>query len=102
MNEIKTAQEIVKNDVFSCLTTMVNDMIIEDFLYIGDFSKYDEETEEYADPLEFWDVSESLMRRLRAKGETVAEELGLNIWFRMTRGQAIYMDYVIQEIAQDI
>lgn len=43
MNTNKMAQEIVKNDVFSCLTKMVTEMIVDDGVYLGDFCKYNEE-----------------------------------------------------------
>ncbi|WP_221897396.1 hypothetical protein [Bathymodiolus japonicus methanotrophic gill symbiont] len=97
MNTNKMAQEIVKNDVASCLTTMVTQMVEG-----GAFYKYDEETEQWEEPLEFWDVSDWLKKKLRDKGENVVEEFGLNIWCRMTSGQAICMDYVIQDIAKEI
>lgn len=114
MNTLEKAQEIVKNDVFSNLTTMVTEMMIGgdlyiDDLYMDDFCESEEETEEFEEeiqqPLEFWDVSDSLMKRLRAKGENVIQEFSLNIWCRMegVKGRKdIHMDSVIQEIAKDI
>ncbi|WP_221897437.1 hypothetical protein [Bathymodiolus japonicus methanotrophic gill symbiont] len=40
MNTLEKAQEIVKNDVFSCLTTMVTDSVNYDNLNFYDFSGF--------------------------------------------------------------
>lgn len=56
-----------------------------------------------SDILEHWLVTEDLARRLEAKGESVARDVqGLTIWGRVTSGQGIAADYVIQSIARDI
>ncbi len=52
---------------------------------------------------EFWLVSHHLAKKLEEKGETVCHDLyGLTIWSRTTSGQVIWMDWVIQEIYNDI
>ena len=48
--------------------------------------------------LEWWLVTPWLAERLKAQGEVIIEELGCRWWGRLTSGQAIYMDGVIQEI----
>ena len=52
---------------------------------------------------EWWLVSEWLLNKLEDKGETVERDfMGLCIWARTTTGQAIWCDYIIQEIHNDI
>jgi hypothetical protein len=53
--------------------------------------------------LEHWLVSDWLADKLIAKGETVVKDyMGLTIWGRTTSGQAISLDYVIQQIYQEL
>lgn len=54
--------------------------------------------------LEHWLVTDWLAEKLRDHGESVAdlESLGLTVWARCTSGQAIYADYVLQQIAAGI
>ena len=48
---------------------------------------------------EYWLVSEWLANKLENKGETVERDfMGLIVWGRTTTGQAIWCDYIIQEI----
>lgn len=56
---------------------------------------------EYTEVMEHWIVSSWLKNRLAAKGETVGNVAGLDIWGRCTSGQAIYMDEVIINIADE-
>jgi len=52
---------------------------------------------------EHWIVSHWLGERLADKGEKVDFDFaGLVIWARTTTGQAICMDYVIQQIAKEL
>ena len=48
---------------------------------------------------EIWAVSRWLHRELDIRGEIVWEWGNINFWGRMATGQAIYMDHVIQNIA---
>jgi hypothetical protein len=50
---------------------------------------------------EFWAVDEWLYDKLTEKGEITFEYLDFYIWGRQTTGQAIYLDEVIQEIANE-
>ena len=52
--------------------------------------------------LEHWIVLAGFGEELRKKGEMVAEFKGILIWGRQTSGQAISMDYVVQDILKDI
>ena len=52
---------------------------------------------------EHWLVSDWLADKLISKGETVVKDyMGLTIWGRTTSGQAISLDYVIQQIYQEL
>ena len=72
--------------------------VIEELIQAG---KIDEE---YLYPfngeevLEWWLVTSWLADRLRGQGEIIIDELGCHWWGRMSSGQAIYMDHVMQEI----
>ena len=71
--------------------------VIEELIQAG---KIDEE---YLYPfngdevLEWWLVTPWLAERLKEQGEIIIDELGCRWWGRLTSGQAIYMDGVIQE-----
>lgn len=55
------------------------------------------------EPMGWWIVSDWLAERLEEKGESVDRDFaGLCIWARLTCGQAIDNDEVIQQIAQEI
>ncbi len=72
------------------------DDAIDDY-FDGDLDDYRQEVYEH------WIVSSWLGEKLKEQGETVVEDFyGLTIWCRTTTGQAIYMDYVIQEIYNDL
>jgi len=76
------------------------------------FGTYDEACEgcvqangldyDYLEIYEHWIVSDFLARKLKAYGEAVGEILGLTVWGRATTGQAIYLDYVISRICEDL
>lgn len=60
---------------------------------------YDELRDEF-EPLEYWAVSEWLAKKLQERGEVVAEIGLMYIWARTTSGQAIAIDYVIEQITE--
>lgn len=92
----KQAKSIVKNLLGSNISVLVRDLnedAIEDIK--------DECEDEYGKICEWWFVDESLGERLEDKGE-VAIKYGFEwMWGRQTSGQAIYMDAVIEKIAED-
>ena len=52
---------------------------------------------------EHWIVSSWLADKLEAKGETVVRDFyGLTVWGRTTTGQAIWCDWIIQEIYNEL
>lgn len=60
---------------------------------------YDSMEVEFSTALEHWIISPWLSAQLFDMGEMVGEIFGLHFWGRQTSGQAIYMDSVIQAIA---
>ena len=86
------AQRVVQNCVLKNQSTVIEEMIRANLI-----------SEEYLYPfadevLEWWLVTPWLAERLKEQGEIIIEELGCRWWGRLTSGQAIYMDGVIQEI----
>jgi len=62
-----------------------------------------ESDQEYpTEALEHWIVSDWFADKLEQHGQMVIEFCNLNIWGRTTSGQAIIMDYVMQEIASEV
>ncbi len=82
----------------------------DEYIYYTADTKYDliryyyhhDMSELEVEVLEWWIVSDYLFDKLKAKGETVEQFYGLPIWGRTCSGQAIYCDYVIQEIYNDL
>ena len=63
--------------------------------------KRDEENGEYPEVFEFWAVSEWLADKLEEQGEVIFEMLDFIVWGRQCTGQAIALDNVMQEIAEE-
>ena len=57
-------------------------------------------TEEYDEVFEWWLVTPYLAELLKGNGEIILADYDCYWWGRTTAGQALYMDYVIQKIAQ--
>jgi hypothetical protein len=59
---------------------------------------------EYAPEIyEHWIVSDCLAARLEEHGERVLRDFfGMTVWGRTTTGQAIFLDYIISEIAAEM
>lgn len=57
---------------------------------------------EYNEACEFWAVTGWLAAKLQAKGEVVREVCGMAVWGRCTTGQSVSMDWVIQEVYDDL
>jgi hypothetical protein len=86
---------LVSNDIIHYSNSSKRELIREYFN--GDVSDYEVE------PLEHWLVSQWLADRLEEHCESVVRDFyGLTVWARCTSGQAIYCDYVIQEIYREL
>jgi hypothetical protein len=68
-----------------------------------DFAREHNIDPEIIEVYEHWLISGWLASRLEEKGEVVGRDIcGLTIWGRCTTGQAISMDWVIQQIYKDL
>lgn len=54
------------------------------------------------DVFEHWVITPWLGRRLEARGERVFDFEGLTVWGRCTTGQAISIDYVVEQITKEV
>ena len=52
--------------------------------------------------MEWWLITPYLAKQLIEHGEVIVPEYGCLWWGRQTSGQAIYMDYAIQQIAEEL
>ena len=57
-------------------------------------------TEEYDEVFEWWLVTPYIAELLKGNGEVIFADYDCYWWGRTTVGQALWMDYVIQKIAQ--
>ena len=53
---------------------------------------------ELVEALEHWIVADWFAQDLKERGELVGDMLGMTVWGRQTSGQAISMDYVVQDV----
>ena len=86
------ARRVVQNCVLKNQSTVIEEMIRANLI-----------SEEYLYPfaddvMEWWLIDSWLAERLKEQGEIIIDKLGCRWWGRLTSGQAIYMDGVIQEI----
>ena len=57
-------------------------------------------TEKYDEVFEWWLVTPYLAELLKGNGEVILADYDCYWWGRTTAGQALWMDYVIQKIAE--
>ena len=57
---------------------------------------------EYSEIMEWWLVTPYMAELLKEKGEVILSDYDCYWWGRTTSGQALYMDGVIQEIAEQM
>jgi len=81
---------------------------VDDGSYLTEFDAWeaacdDNGIEPYQDEAyEHWIVSEWLASKLEDKGELITFDLmGFTIWGRCATGQAIYLDYVMEQICEE-
>ena len=97
------ASRLVEKHVLHNLCLTAEKMLEEnpDLLFEAKNYKEDKETGEYPEIYEFWAVSKWLGDSLEEKGEIIFEMLDFTCWGRQATGQAIKLDGVIQEIAEE-
>lgn len=89
------AQQIVQNCVLKNQSTLVEEMMQANLISLEYLDSFVD------DALEWWLVDSWLAERLKQQREVVIEEYGCYWWGRSTSGQAIYLDSVIQKIAEE-
>ena len=108
---MRNVEDMVREEIGCCVTDMVEFILafgewhktsVEPPFTIDDIENtwYQDEDgyEEYRDPYEWWIVSDWLARRLAKHDEVLIREGNRCIWGRCTTGQAIKLDWVINQI----
>lgn len=87
------AQRLVENCILTNQTAVVDEMLNRQMLpeeYIYPF---------VGDVMEWWLIDDWLAEQLKQENQVIIEEYDCCWWGRLSSGQAIYMDDVIQKIA---
>ena len=91
-----TAQQIVDREILYEQGYVINELLrVNESLWdrISNTEKYDE-------VFEWWLVTPYIAELLKGNGEVILADYDCYWWGRTTAGQALWMDYVIQKIAQ--
>ena len=91
-----TAQQIVDREILYEQGHVINELLrVNESMWdtIANTEKYDE-------VFEWWLVSPYIAELLKGNGEIILADYDCYWWGRTTVGQALWMDYVIQKIAQ--
>lgn len=91
-----TAQQIVDREILYEQSYVLNELVrVNDSLW----DKI-ENSEELDEVYEWWLVTPYMAELLKENGEVIFADYDCYWWGRTTTGQALYMDWVIQEIAK--
>lgn len=116
MEQYQKAKELVRTDILQSVNMLIEAKYpywfedAENLYYTNDelldmgYDPNELESvkyEEMKEVFEFWLVTDWLASKLREYNEVIIEVDDLVIWGRTCTGQAIYMDDLIQEIAED-
>ncbi len=93
-----TANEITDRLILENQNLVVEELMRHDESIWDSFQNFDESSE----VLEWWLVTPYMAELLKEKGEVILSDYDCSWWGRTTSGQALYMDGVIQEIAEQI
>ncbi len=108
------AQDIVKNHVIENFSPIIEDELRENPELLEEGRNYEQILKEYNEGIEnkeewdlpefyeFWSVDDWLAEKLENEGELIIDYKGYKVWGRMATGQAIYLDYVLEKIAEKI
>ena len=91
-----TAQQIVKDLILDNQNLVIEELMKHDDSIWDSLQNFDENTE----VLEWWLVTPYMAELLKGNGEIILADYDCYWWGRTTVGQALWMDYVIQKIAQ--
>ena len=91
-----TAQQIVKDLILDNQNLVIEELMKHDDSIWDSLQNFDENSE----VLEWWLVTPYMAEMLKDNGEVIFSDYDCCWWGRQTSGQALYMDWVIQEIAR--
>ena len=91
-----TVQQIVNDLILDNQNLVIEELMKHDDSIWDSLQNFDEDT----DVLEWWLVTPYMAELLKEKGEVIFADYDCYWWGRTTTGQALYMDWVIQEIAR--
>ena len=93
-----TANEITDRLILDNQNLVVEELMRHDESLLDNLQNINENSE----VLEWWLVTPYMADMLRENGEVILSAYDCYWWGRTTSGQALYMDGVIQEIAEQI
>jgi hypothetical protein len=96
----KKTEELVNKEIYTNQTVVVDALLKHDFFTTDEMEGMVEKEQEI---YEWWLVTERLANCLEEKGEIILFLDGLDRWWGRTMcGQSLYMDSVLQKIAEEI
>lgn len=98
-------EKLIGREVIHRCNIMIDDLLktdLQEEILEKFYSGYDEETDSYFEPFEFWIVTDWFGEKLKNYGCLVDELFDFTVWARGTTGQAIALDYVISRIAEQM
>ena len=93
-----TANEITDRLILDNQNLVVEELMRHDESLLDSLQNFNDSSE----VLEWWLVTPYMAELLKEKGEVILSDYDCCWWGRQTSGQALYMDWVIQEIARQI
>ena len=91
-----TAQQIADREILYEQSYVINELLrVNESLWDTIAN-----TEEYDEVFEWWLVTPYIAELLKGNGEVILADYDCYWWGRTTAGQALWMDYVIQKIAE--
>ena len=93
-----TANEITDRLILDNQSLVVEELMKHDESLLDSLQNLDDSSE----VLEWWLVTPYMAELLKEKGEVILSDYDCCWWGRQTSGQALYMDGVIQEIAEQM
>ena len=93
-----TAQQITDRLILDNQNLVVEELMKHDESLWEELQNFNDSTE----VMEWWLVTPYMAELLKEKGEVILSDYDCYWWGRTTSGQALYMDGVIQEIAEQM
>ena len=93
-----TAQQIADEMILCGQNLVMEELMRHDGSIWDSLQNFDENSE----VLEWWLVTPYMAELLKENGEVILVAYDCSCWGRQTSGQALYMDWVIQRIAEQM